>query len=174
MTARDIQRRLISDRYHRNFVLPNYTPKDWFECDVLEITRAGLAIEYEIKLSASDFRADQAKRKEEWQWSDSKQTGEYVVTGNKHQLLSEKDTRGPSRFWFVLACPDGPIVPDDQIPAWAGIIHARPDPDLRHHCWLEYVRPAPKLHRTKIQTAVKDHAQSVCYWRFIRLFLKAS
>jgi outer membrane autotransporter protein len=41
--------------------MPNYTPKNWFECDVMAVTKAGYLEEYEIKLSASDFKADSKK-----------------------------------------------------------------------------------------------------------------
>ena len=38
MTARDIQARLLVDRYKRSLCIPNYTPARWWECDVFEVT----------------------------------------------------------------------------------------------------------------------------------------
>ena len=117
MNARQIQQRIILERYSRSFVLPNYTPTDWWECDVFEITDAGYFIEYEIKLTKGDYQADALKDKVHPWWS--KVGG---VARNKHADLAAADVRGPSRFYFV--CPDS-LLTVDQIPPWAGLIHAR-------------------------------------------------
>jgi len=61
ITARDIQRALILPRYRQSTVMPNYTPRGWWECDVFELTKAEMFVEYEIKLSRADFRADRNK-----------------------------------------------------------------------------------------------------------------
>ena len=58
MTARDIQRRLLFDLYRTSTVIPNYTPRRWWECDVWEITKAGYFREYEIKVSRADLLGD--------------------------------------------------------------------------------------------------------------------
>ena len=42
--------------------MPNYTPRDWWECDVFCVSKAGYFTEYEIKLTAQDFRADAQKQ----------------------------------------------------------------------------------------------------------------
>lgn len=56
---------------------PNYTPDGWWECDVWAVTRAGYGIEYEIKLSVHDFRADKQKAKRRW-------NGEQYISIHKH------------------------------------------------------------------------------------------
>lgn len=62
ITELDIQIALWKDlQSSRDLVMPNYTPKKWFECDVMAVTKAGYLEEYEIKLSASDFKADAKK-----------------------------------------------------------------------------------------------------------------
>lgn len=177
MTARDIQRRLMVERYARSFVLPNYKPKGWFECDVFEITEAGYAVEYEIKLTASDFRADVKKAKERFKIVDGHWTKETQPT--KHFQLQNGHAVGPSSFYFVVAAKregDGvvAIVNESDVPAWAGLIHATEF--SRHHAppWrvsLDIVRRAPKIHGEKCPEEVRKHAESVCYWRMHRLFL---
>jgi len=99
MTARDIQRRLMVERYRRSFVLYNYTPKTWFECDVFEITQAGYFREYEIKLSLSDFKADAEKQKTIWKYNTMNGRGAFDRTAGdkKHDSLRNAASHGPSR-----------------------------------------------------------------------------
>jgi hypothetical protein len=70
MNAREIQQRLIVERYRRGICVPNYTPKDWWECDVFELTPAGYFREYEIKMTVADFRADAATRNNDFKIGD--------------------------------------------------------------------------------------------------------
>lgn len=177
MTERDIQRALILDRYRRSFVLPNYTPKNWFECDVFEITKADYFIEFEIKLTASDFKADAKKYNSRW-------TGELVdgrfqmLHENKHDLLGTGAVCGPNRFFYVLAATEtdsGPtgIIPVERIPQWAGLIYAteRPGYSPPWNIRLQTVRSAPRLHQQAVCPQVRQHAQGISYWRFHKLFL---
>ncbi len=171
MTARDIQRRLIVDRYRRSFVLHNYTPAKWWECDVFECTKAGYFREYEIKITRGDFNADAKKRETLWiersgdngRWGFDRQPGR-----TKHSLLQQRSTDGPSQFWFVS--PMG-VIMHDELPEWAGLIwcHAngnRPPFNIRFD---EVVR-APNLHRNKLADSVLNHARGVCYYRLHNLF----
>lgn len=178
MTAKDIQRRLLVERYRRSFVLHNYTPRGWFECDVFEATEAGIFVEYEIKLTAADFKADATKRVNRWQWNPELQRSETVVKGHKHQLLASHSHSGPSRFWFVLAAREinngtlG-IVPTSQVPEWAGVMHAVETPRRKYpySVALSVVRNAPQLHREKTGKLYLEHAESVCYYRMHNLFI---
>jgi len=158
MTAWDIARSIMRDRYRRNFCLPNYTPRRWWECDVFELTTAGYFREYEIKLTRSDFAVDAKKRRSLWN------RGEQNVVEEKHALLAAADPRGPTRFWYVT--PAGLIAPA-ELPAWAGLIEV--EPPREHPYWWrlrrrEIVR-APTLHREKLPEAKAEHARSVLYWR---------
>lgn len=178
MTARDIQRRLLVERYRRSFVLHNYTPRGWFECDVFEVTEAGIFVEYEIKLTAADFEADKLKQMEGWRYDSASGRGETFVIGNKHQMLASHATAGPSRFWFVLAAQkinNGTlgIVPTSRVPEWAGVMHAVETPRRRFHysCSISIVRNAPQLHREKTGQTYLKHSESVCYYRMHNLFI---
>jgi len=96
-------------------MLPNYTPADWWENDVIRVTQAGYWYEYEIKLSLNDFYADRRKEHSPW--------GKPIES--KHRLLAGTDGRGPRKFWFV--CPWFNVIQMKHVPEWAGLIWAYPD-----------------------------------------------
>lgn len=156
MTAKDIQRAIIRERYARNTTLPNYTPRNWFECDVFEVTAAGYFVEYEVKISKSDFRADAEKAK----------GFDAFNLERKHDLLSVSDMRGPSRFYFVT--PEN-LIAEQELPPWAGLIIAHQG---SRNVYLHTRRPAPQLHRIKLEDERFQSAMTTCYWRFLRLYLK--
>lgn len=169
MTARDIQRRLIFDRYRRSFTLGNYSPARWWECDVFEITSAGFFYEYEIKMTRGDFWADASKIKNtngrfdgnKWVWDKI----------NKHEQLKTRHISGPSRFWFVTPFE---LVTVDEIPRWAGLIYAKmtelkPEWQTLYSTRLTLVKSAPRLHLQKCDPKVVEHSKTVCYWRMHHL-----
>lgn len=165
MTARHIQRRFLRDLYQRSTVLPNYTPKGWWECDVAEWTLAGYFREYEIKISLSDFRADAEKRKSIRTFSGWRTKEQRF----KHSELGDGKPIGPVQFWY--ACPTG-LIPHELIPHWAGLIEFRPPKNGQP--WSVHpteVKKAPRLHGEKADPAIVAHAKSVTYWRFLRLFI---
>jgi hypothetical protein len=162
MTAIQIQRRILRDHYRQSFVLPNYTPRGWWECDVFQITKAGYFVEYEIKLSLADFKADADKRKSpRWQFN-----GEFSTARNKHEDLKARSPLGPSRFYYVA--PAG-LLPTNMIPEWAGLIEAR---ESKHEIpFVGEIKKAPRLHSQKPEPSIVEHAKGVCYWRMHGLFI---
>lgn len=157
----------MRERYRRNFVLPNYTPAKWFECDVFQITEAGYFNEFEIKISRGDFHADAKKLKRIWDWDDAAGHGKNTDV-RKHDYFDQPHEHGPRQFWYVT--PEN-LVTADEVPSWAGLI------------WIiEYdgrfcernVKSAPSLHRHKIAPGIQEHAQGVCYWRLHSYFAKHS
>jgi len=151
-----IQMWLMWRRHRRSFVLPNYTPAGWWECDVFELRTSGYFVEYEIKISLSDFRADREKAKEDrWLRSPKRM---------KHEELLQRSTSGPSRFFYVV--PEGLIGACD-VPEWSGLIVMRRSTS-RHSSQLfeEVAKPAPRLHQQKLQPKIEEHARSVIYYRF--------
>lgn len=170
MTARDIQRRIIVDRYARSTCLPNYTPTGWFESDVFELTKAGYFREYEIKLRKSDFLADRLKARQDWCYDEQTHRGEYYSIGTKHQRLAKGDVAGPTMFWFVT--PEH-LVELAEVPMWAGLMWAHHwkghRPPWNVH--LSVVKPAPKLHKTKLGGNTRSLVEGACYYRYLRLFL---
>lgn len=84
-------------------VLPNYYYGQ-YECDVFRITQSDYTIEYEIKISRSDYLAD------------FKKDG-----GKKHLSLKVGDEfKAPNRFFFVV--PEG-LITVDELPSYAGLIY---------------------------------------------------
>jgi hypothetical protein len=89
MNERLIQNLIFRDcdsRRHR-FMTPNTTLFGW-ESDMIAATKAGLLIEYEVKISRGDFRADLKKFRHRW-----------LDAGTvKHNI----GDRGPSYFYYVV------------------------------------------------------------------------
>lgn len=170
LTVRDIQRGLIVQRYRRSFIIPNYTPRDWWECDLFEITKAGFFREYEIKMSRSDFKADAKKKSRNWQWDEASNRG-VITEANKHDELKASSKSGPKQFYFVT--PAGLVAPS-ELPTWAGLIeiHERTGHRVPFNVTENVVVKAPQLHRHALDPKVKAHAESICYWRFHNVFLR--
>ena len=166
ISAGDIIQHLVRNRWRDSFVLPNYTPANWWECDVFEVTKAGYWREYEVKVSRADFLADRHKQKQSYsQWNPDERPGigETLKTSvlKKYDMLSESSEKGPNLFWYVT--PKG-LVEIQEIPGWAGLIELDRHP--KHgHLSERVVRKAPKLHSTKCSELVRQHSLSVCYWR---------
>lgn len=159
MNASEIQQVLIRERFRTSKVWPNYTSKDWWECDVFEVTPSGYFCEYEIKLTLSNFRADFEKRKSHWHRGQQQ-----MVARDKHQqLLQDFTDVTPRRFFFV--CPSG-LIPEAEVPAYAGLIY------VSEHLTEHQIIRAPERHRLKVRPAVIDHAHSVCYYRWHTLLAK--
>lgn len=158
----------MAERYRRSFVLPNYTPAGWWECDVFEMTQAGFFREYEIKLTRSDFKADAKKIRERWNGG--------IVDGRlamnktmKHDRIGQPE--GPSQFFYV--CPRG-LIKREELPPWAGLIDVVERPHMHRPPWNigeMTIVPAPKLHKQKADPKILSHAEGVIYWRFHSLFI---
>jgi len=157
MNGRTIIRAILISRYRRTFCLPNYTPHNWWECDVFEMTKAGYFREFEVKISRADFFADAGKEWEFGSWS----TG--YKTARKHDLLAAGDPRGPAAFYYVT--PPG-LIASTELPLWAGLIEIHALNDRHGPRFLEKeIQAAPRLHNQKAADGVRKHAMSVCYWR---------
>lgn len=152
------------DRYRRNLVCPNYTPRKWWECDVFELTESGYFNEYEIKLTRSDFKADSKKIERTYNW----QANEEKIRV-KHELLAAGEITGPSRFFYVV--PEG-LITVEEVPAWAGLITCKVNHPARRFCVVDQVvKNAPRLHKQKADPKVVEHVRSIFYYRFMNHLL---
>lgn len=170
MTEADVINIILRDRWAKSFCLPRYTPSKWWECDVFEVTKSGYFREYEVKLTLADFKAD-AKKERRPYMTYNQQTMDWDVPAleSKHGLLGAENYRGPSRFWYVTPAR---LIPREMLPTWAGLIEIEPS---HARDWREREAvPAPVLHRSKIDSAVMDHARGICYYRMHRLMNKRS
>ncbi len=150
MTERRIQRALYwKHRSTAQVMLPNYTSSRWYESDVLVVTSAGYTIEYEIKLSLADFKADFRNKSE------------------KHKRLRDGHPTlfVPTRFYFVV--PEMLLSPRD-VPDYAGLVFMRfIRPAYRPQTLVRsVVQKAPRRDGGKVGTEVVRRMKEVSYYRF--------
>lgn len=151
LTAPEVINALLKSRWRDDFCLPNYTPSEWWECDVFQLRPNGRWLEYEVKTTFQDFKADAEKHDRHGR--------------RKHDLL-DTSPRGPSFYYFV--CPSG-MISDANLPPWAGLLEYTVRSKLsRLRPFIEFseYKPAPLRHTQPIAPAVRQHALGVCYWRY--------
>ncbi len=158
LSERIMQRIVMQTRYNRGYVLPNLTPPGWWECDVFEITKAGYFLEYEVKRTVEDFRADARKARHGYVMGKG-----WIKTGTKHERLEAGDWTGPARFFFVTPAS---LLPLEDIPSWAGLVEIGVG-----HRFLRarVVKKAPQLHREKFPERKFEKIKAVPYWRMHHL-----
>jgi hypothetical protein len=136
------------------------------ESDYVTLTKAGYTDEYEIKLSRSDFRADQKKDRHEryqivtpWRFVRG-----YAARTNAYTMVDHVGIapQYPNRFWYVV--PEG-LVTVDEVPSYAGLVYAS-DRGFGHVS-LEVKRQAPKLHGHKLPEGKVKKIIRSGYHRFI-------
>ncbi len=132
---------------------PNYTPVGWWEADLWAVTRAGYAVEYEIKVSVVDFHADRAKSCREF---DSE--SQSFDLHKKHDRLAAGDPAGPSRFFYVIPEEIRPHI-EPRLPKWAGLVIYQ-----KHR--VRFVVQAPKLHAVKVKAREIRLAQRRMWFRY--------
>ncbi len=160
MNETDIQCHLIRHLQNAGLVFPNFTPKDWWECDLICITKAGYFREYEIKLTKSDFKADAKKARY------LRARGRNQPVELKHDQLFLGNERGPRQFWYV--CPSGLIEPR-ELPNFAGLVWVK----LEGWPNIQEIRKAPFLHSKKSAPDVSESIRRNGHLRYINLMTKA-
>jgi len=144
-TEQNIQHRIFSHFSNCEYRLFNvYLFND--ECDFFCITKTGYAIEIEIKISRSDYKADLKKTQ-------------------KHEKYGDKTkTYKPNRFYYAV--PNGLILPE-EIPEYAGLIYV--------DGWnLKVVKNAPLLHKNKPMEKIVFVKQLLTkyYYRYMEIMKK--
>jgi hypothetical protein len=126
--ANDIQYHLMSFvKGGYDVVLPNFYYGN-NECDLFRITSSDLVIEYEIKVSRSDYFADFKKEN---------------LEGLKHYMLETgKGLYCPNRFFYVTTKD---LVSVSEVPRYAGLIYF----DGVSHFDLK--KNAPLIHKNKVR-----------------------
>jgi len=164
MTEGQVQLAIYWRRRSARLVMPNYTPAGWWECDMFVVMRSGYWHEFEIKLTATDLRADEQKVR---QGRACFYTGRSPPKRWKYSQLAAGDPKGPSRFTYVVP----QALAEEKFPDWAGIMHANQNENGK--IYLEEVRRPPALHRHKVDQRVIEHARGVCYYRMWNERLRA-
>jgi len=111
MTEREIQRAIMLWRQGRGLMAPNINLA-FGEADFLLVTWAGLAYEYEIKISRQDFKNDLRKDR-------------HAAYAMMYQDKEPISSLVPNYFTYVIAA--GVNVTADDIPAHAGAYFVGPE-----------------------------------------------
>lgn len=136
-------------------LVPNFTPEDWFECDVWAVSNPGFVWEFEIKVTRADFRKDA-----------SKAPGSLFTSGHrfertdmspKYSRLASGDYKGPNNFVYVA--PKG-VVPFDEVPIWAGLWEYEPEDGL-----IKSLK-SQRLHKSPVVESEVDRARRAIYFRY--------
>lgn len=130
-----------------NILVPNIEGR-WGEMDILKLTRAGYATEYEIKISRADFNKDRKK--------DIKH-GRYK---NAYEKINPNFTfdylKGVPNY-FVYVVPSQLNIIAADVPDYAGLSI------ITEHGYLEAIKPEPKIHKQNFRKYwIEKIAYSLC------------
>lgn len=169
MTEAEIQRALNQSFRKSMAVIPNvYLFGE--ESDLLRIMKNGWVVEYEIKLSRSDFRADfRRKGKHKYMAERVVEPASYWYKNNHNHRTAQspevaKSWTIPNRFVFV--CPEGLLTVEDM-PEYAGLYYVK-------GMQVRKVKSPPLLHREKIGEGSLKRLVSVLSHRLWDLKLESS
>ena len=149
-------------------IAPRYTPANWWECDVYSVTKSGYGVEYEIKLTLSDFRADAKKHKREL--NPMHVASKTSARGYKKDRLEEGHVKGPSRFYYVVPIEIADEV-ENELPPFAGLkvaTKAKTTP----RAYVNDRADAKRLHNQKVSDDEIRKVHERLYHRFWNQFVK--
>jgi hypothetical protein len=149
MTEKEVIRQWIKRAMRErnaNYIFPNVFING-FECDVVEITPAGYAYEYEMKLSVADFRKDIEKC-----------YGYKNAKVYKHEQMK----RGLHLNYFYYVVPEDMIKSAD-VPQYAGLIYVEGK-------YFRVIKAAPKLSKERKGLEIKDQCFLSSYYKYLRKY----
>lgn len=189
-TESEVQARIMFEKGGSSTImLPNYTPGLWWENDIFQVTKAGYWVEYEVKRSVADYKADFRKREAWGGYSHNKHEllasgqGEFTFDPYAGQPIGGKYPRImklPNRFYFCI-----PVELVDKIdpPEYAGLITfdrerwrkrgapADSEPELGR-VFYRQVKPAPLIHKVKHGFSIVRPAMAAGQSRYVFSFMK--
>ena len=155
---RKIQAALINKFWSASrLMMPCYTPRGWWECDLYRVTTAGYFYEYEIKLTRADWKRDSEKRQLLWGPGFKRYRGPA-----KHESF-EKNENGPKRFWWVVPID---LIQPEEIEEWAGLFYTQQASGNR--VVLREIKKAKAFNRQKVEKKELDKARERSYYRYLR------
>jgi len=167
MTEARIQR-ILHQHFRKSLAI---VPNVFFfgqESDILRVMKNGWVVEYEIKLSKSDFRSDLRKKgRHKYMAERIVEPVSYWYKGSHTHRMAKspelaKSWTIPNRFAFV--CPKGLLEPEDM-PEYAGLYHISST--------VITIKTPPLLHREKISNGSLKRLISVLSRRLWDLKLEA-
>ncbi len=99
-----------------------------FEMDVASLSKSDMLLEFEVKVSRSDFLVDKNKRKKHG-------LAKFEMYGNPKGY----EERCPNYFYYV--CPDG-MISKNEIPPFAGLLYYNADKEI------VLIKGPKKIHHT--------------------------
>jgi len=143
-TESKLQRAMFAPLADRGYshITPNVHLFGW-ESDMVALTGSGYIVEYEIKISRSDFRRDLSKERHTELLS--------------HVLSADTVPRTatvPSRFFY--ACPPG-VIPEAKLPKYAGLIYVTPS-------GMDGEVSAPRMTKTKARKSQRTTLAKSLMW----------
>jgi hypothetical protein len=132
-------------------LIPNWTPKDWWEADIAKILPSGRWHEIEIKISKADFQADAKKCERIPSFKIA------VPNPTKHERLAAGDTKGPNQFYFALT---ESVAEQVKVPDWAGLYVVG---EYNNNRYVRIEKKAPVLHKGPFQFQAPEG--NVFYYR---------
>lgn len=156
MKTNEIARR-VRRLFNHEYQLENIFMYFW-ESDYFGLTKAGYAVEVEIKVSRSDFLADARNKKKKFKTIDLGHKDLVVHRGFTHRAwMKEPDEKNPpystvtisavncpNRFYY--ACPEG-LIKKEEIPDYAGLIYIYADTNGYMHA--REVKKSKVIHKRK-------------------------
>lgn len=164
-------------------MVPNYTPMNWWECDIFRVLKSGFVAEYEIKTSVADFKADFKKSHDQhgriddgdgrpkWGVVSSRQKHDMLAAGGHTQVLWQhgkppERSFVPNYFAFVI-----PMDIEDAVrplvPRYAGLLVK----SSRYRVYIK-IKP-PRLHGEKPTNDWAAELAPTFYHRYWNLKTKA-
>lgn len=149
---------LISKQYP--IYLNRFAGAGMDEADVLGINKSGYSVEFEIKLSRSDYKADFIHKKYK-----HRKLKERIATKTYQRWINRKEgKRGdhiinliPNRFYYV--CPKD-MIRVEEVPEYAGLIYFE-----KRNCWE--MKNAPLLHKIKPQESMWKRIATILSFRMV-------
>ena len=135
--AKKAVKKYVSVRFPKLLIENVYFFDQW-ESDLLEVTKLNHFIEYELKVSRSDYLADADKKMKFW----TLENGLYC----------------PNQFYYI--CPEG-VIQKDDLPNFAGLIWI----DERNFCRV--IQSAPIIHENRVAPELWERLATTIYKKYV-------
>jgi hypothetical protein len=146
------------------------------EQDMLSITKAGYACEFEVKISKADFKNDfkkigecyrtRQRRRGKWFYRKHKHLKHDVLSG---KVKAKESWRKPKYFWFVV--PED-LISQEDVPEYAGLMYYHVN-DKGYSDIREIKRPVAQKNVKPLPQRIVEQVKNSMMSRFLQLWLKS-
>jgi len=166
---------------NHELVVPNCGMAFGWESDLVSVTKAGIAHEFEIKVSRSDWLAELRATRDGKPGQNPKASRALMLAGaaeiagqlskggkaklsNDPTGFSYYTSEAPPNYWWLATAED--VAKPEEVPEYAGHVVIIPGTHIRYQFHIE--KQAPKLHGRKISDRQwRSLARGAClrYWQ---------